>query len=470
MAQIQKKVDKKGRISYLIRVSAGYGLDGKQNKFSMTWKAPEGMTATKAEKEVKIVAAEFERKVSSGSVLDSQIKFFEFAERYIKDYAEKNLQPKTLAEYKNRLVRINQAIGNIRLCDLKTMHINKFYGNLAEDDIKLNSKYHSRTDIPAILEERKLSLAQLAEMAAVNIHAARAAVGGNNVDMSTAEKIAAALHCNFDSLFISSSNGKLANSSIRTYHATLSAILGRAVKWGVIEVNPATHAELPKVQRKESAYLDESDARRLLELLQNEPMNYRAAITFDLLSGLRRGELLGLRWQDIDFNTDTIRVEQTSNYLPKKGMYTGTPKTELSRRSIKLAPSLFLLLREYQIWQDKQRMLLGDSWEGTDDRVFTSALGAPMHPDTLTKWFKKFTVANGFPAGIHLHSLRHTYTSLMVNGGTPLIIVSRRLGHSNVSTTSNIYSHLIQSADEKAALISDEFADAFLTEPERKKA
>ena len=86
------------------------------------------------------------------------------------------------------------------------------------------------------------------------------------------------------------------------------------MKWGFIPFNPAANAELPKLMPKEAAHLDEEDARRLLELLQNEPAKYRAAISFDLLSGLRRGELLGLRWSDVDFENETVTIVQTSSY------------------------------------------------------------------------------------------------------------------------------------------------------------
>lgn len=101
-----------------------------------------------------------------------------------------------------------------------------------------------------------------------------------------------------------------------------------------------------------------------------------------------------------------------------------------------------------------------------DRRVFTTNEGAPIHPDAFSKWFRDFANRNGFP-GVHVHSLRHTYASLMIADGTPLVVVSRRLGHAQVSTTANIYAHVIASADEKAALVSEKFADVIAT-PDQK--
>lgn len=470
MAQIIERKTRDGKLSYLIRVSYGYSIDGKQHKKAMTWTPPEGLTPAKTKKALAAVALKFEEQINAGTLQDGTIRFYEFAERYMKDYASKNLKRKTFSEYQNRLVRINTALGNIRLCDLRTGHINSFYANLLDEGIRLGGKFSAKTDIAAMLKAQKLTKTAFSQKAGVCIHAVRAAATGGNVDRSTAEKISAAFGKKLSDLFAPCGEAAtLSNSSVRTYHATLSSILGKAVKWGLIANNPATNAELPKLKRPEAAHLDEADAKRLMELLQREQMNYRCAVTLDLLSGLRRGELLGLRWADIDFNSKTVTVNQTSNYLPKVGVYTDTPKNETSVRPLKLSHSLFLLLGEYRRWQDEQRELCGDQWQDKDGRVFTSMFGSPIHPDTLSSWFKTFVRKNRFP-DVHFHSLRHTYASLMIADGTPLVIVSRRLGHAQVSTTSNFYSHVIQSADEKAAQISDRFAESFLTTPTRKQA
>lgn len=470
MAQIIERKSKGGKNVYLIRVSDRYGIDGRQHKKSMTWTPPEGLTPAKVKKQLAAVALKFEEQVNAGTLQDGTIRFYQFAERFMQEYAKRNLKLKTYAEYEGRLKRINQAIGNIRLCDLRTGHINAFYSNLQEEGVRLGGKYTAKVDISGMLKAQKLTKTAFSQKSGVCIHALRAATTGRNVDRSTAEKISAAFEKKLSDLFTPCGDAAtLSNSSVRTYHATLSSILGKAVKWGLIANNPASSAELPKLKRPEVSHLDEADARRLLELLQGEQMNYRCAITFDLLSGLRRGELLGLRWTDIDFASDTITISQTSNYLPKIGVYVDTPKNETSVRPLKLSHSLFLLLGEYRKWQDEQRELCGDQWQDKDGRVFTSLFGAPIHPDTLSSWFKAFTRKNQFP-DVHLHSLRHTYASLMIADGTPLVIVSRRLGHAQVSTTSNIYSHIVRSADEKAAQISDKFADSFLSTPARKQA
>ena len=160
-------------------------------------------------------------------------------------------------------------------------------------------------------------------------------------------------------------------------------LLFRAVKWDYIAANPAARADLPSIANRKAAYLDEPDARRLLELLHDEPIRWRTMITFDLLSGLRRGELLGLRWSDIDMEAQTIMINQTSNYLPGHGIYVGTPKTSTSNRPLRLSKSAFVLLMEYKTWQDAQRIACGDAWRDTDGRIFTTDDGAPAFPDAF---------------------------------------------------------------------------------------
>ena len=117
-----------------------------------------------------------------------------------------------------------------------------------------------------------------------------------------------------------------------------------------------------------------------------------------------------------------------------------------------------MMLREYQQWQDTQREKLGDAWEDQDGRVFTSDTGAPIFPDSVTQWFSAFVARSGLPK-VTVHSLRHTYASLMIADGTPLVVVARQLGHAQTSTTANIYAHAIASAQAKAMQTFDRFND-----------
>lgn len=165
--------------------------------------------------------------------------------------------------------------------------------------------------------------------------------------------------------------------------------------------------------------------------------------------GMRRGELLGLEWPDIDLDNRIVSITRTSQYIAGKGIITKEPKNETSTRVVKLSASAIDLLRQYRVWQNSYRLSIGDQWQPTQ-RLFTAWNGAPMHPDVLSGWFGDFIKRTDLPQ-IHVHSLRHTNTTLMIAGGEDILTVSRRLGHAQASTTTNIYAHAIQSANAKAA-------------------
>lgn len=153
-----------------------------------------------------------------------------------------------------------------------------------------------------------------------------------------------------------------------------------------------------------------------------------------------------------------LYVRQTWNYISSEGCYVDKPKSATSERPLRISRTAVLLLLEYKRWQEAQRGALGDAWQDKDDRIFTNDEGAPMFPDSVTQWFTKFVKRTGLPK-VTIHSLRHTYASLMIADGTPLVIVSHNLGHAQTSTTSNIYSHVIAAAEAKAAEAFDRFGD-----------
>ena len=175
-------------------------------------------------------------------------------------------------------------------------------------------------------------------------------------------------------------------------------------------------------------------------------MPYRTAITVLLFTGMRRGELLGLKWPDIRFENSTICIDRTLLYLPNKGLFEDDTKTTGSRRVIKAPQSAMLALQAYQAWQTRQRMQLGSAW-GDSPYVFTSLEGQTMRPDTLTNWFHSFIQRTDLPP-IHLHSLRHTFASNLVNGikqedGSIKSLTPRQvadlLGHSTSQITELYY-------------------------------
>lgn len=445
MATITKRGD-----TYRITVSCGYDLNGKQIRRTMTWTPEPGMTRRQTEKELDRQAVLFEERCRTGQVLDGNIKFADFAERWFKDYAEKQLRPTTVARYHVLMPRINAAIGHIRLDKLQPHHLMQFYNNLAETGVREDMRYQSTVDFKALLKSRGMTKREFAKQANLSVYVLDSMTRGDKVSATSAHKIASTLKLPFDKVF-RPAEGKdtLAVSTILHHHRLISSMLSTAVKWQLIFSNPCSRVVLPKNKRKEAVYLDEEQAAQLLQALENESLQHQVIVTLLLYTGMRRGELCGLEWKDIDFERAVISVRRSSLYLSGKGVFEDETKNETSERCMKVSDDVIAMLRIWRAEQAKERLRLGDQWQD-NDRLFTAWNGAPIRPDVITAWFHKFVTKNGLPP-IHVHSLRHTNATLLIAAGTNLTTVAARLGHANTTTTSKIYAHAIKSADQAAA-------------------
>lgn len=455
-------IKKQGR-GYKISVSCGYGLDGKQIRQHMTWVPDPGMTPRQTEKELQRQAVLFEEAVKRGkSSANGNIRFDAFCKIFLADYARLYLKAKTVDGYEKHLQKIMPGIGHFKLKDIRPAHIASLYKNLQEDGMREQSKATAicKINFAAWMKENQTCMAQISKAHQISVGALRRCKEGQPISIKNATLLAAVIGKPLETVFaVHRDMTPLSPVTIHTYHRVLSAVFFRAVKWGYIPENPAARADLPSLAGRHASYLDDADARRLLELLQDEPIKWRAVVSFDLMSGLRRGELLGLRWDDVDLDGQQLFVRQTWNYIQARGCYADTPKNRSSERPLRISRTAVCILLEYKAWQDQQRSLMGDAWMDRDGRIFTRDDGQPMFPDSITQWFHKFVQRHGLP-DVHIHSLRHTYASLMIADGTPLVVVSHNLGHAQVSTTSNIYSHVIASAEAQADKVFDRYADA----------
>ena len=387
---------RKGR-GYEIRVSMGYDVNGKRIVQSKIWIPPKNMTEKQLQKELERQKILYEEEVKLGNCPTSNIKFKAYSDMWLEDHKPPILAYKTYNRYCDYLKRINQAIGHIKLQDLQPLHLNKFYKNLAEDGVSKKAKKDKNGNI---LPERKLS-----------------------------------------------------PKTILEHHRVISTLLSTAVKWNIVRENVARRADPPKVPPRDIEFLDEKEVQALLNALQNEPINYRTMITLLIFTGMRRGELFGLEWKDIDFENKYLKIERTSQYIGNGKLITKLPKTRSGCRGMQISQSLIAELRKYRAWQTQRRLELGSEWID-NDRLFTQWNGALMYPDTLTKWFSKFLERNNFRK-VTLHSLRHTNATIMIAEGTDIRTVSNRLGHAQTSTTLNIYTHALKSKDEQAAEVLD---------------
>lgn len=417
----------------------------------MTYKPEPAMTAKQIEKEVQRQAVLFEEQCAKGLVMDGKIRFKDFAADWLK-HKKSELRPKTYARYENMLPRIYAAIGHLRLERIQPQHLLTFYENLSEGGIRLDTKYQCQISLDDYLKANNLSCAELARRSELPASSVTAIRKGGNCTQSTAKKLCKGLDMPLQEVFSPIDTDKpLSSKTVLHHHRLISSILSTAVEWGVIFANPCDRTKPPRVEKKEPKYLDELQAATLLDLLEKERTDYKTMIRLLLFTGLRRGELLGLKWSDVDFDNSIMQICRTTQYLPDKGVFEDETKNATSNRNIKLSQTAVNDLRKYKVYQLEQRLKIGDRWNETG-YIFTTDEGKPLHPDTLTGWFSAFVKAHSdkLPP-ITVHSLRHTNATLQIAGGVPLTTVAKRLGHADTVTPSKIYAHAIKSADEAAA-------------------
>lgn len=241
----------------------------------------------------------------------------------------------------------------------------------------------------------------------------------------------------------------LAPKTIRHNLSFISDVFSYAVKMGVVSDNPCSKVTIPKAQPTEKKIYTLEEVEKFLTLLHDEPLKYRTFFNIMIYSGFRRGEMLGLEWKDIDFENNIISIRRTSNYTAKQGVYTDTTKTQRSQRSLKFPQEIMDMLKEFKEEQEAQALKYGDKWVETD-RLYTKWNGEPMQNGTPYFWLGEFCEKNDLPF-YGLHSFRHLFCSMLVNNGVDIATVSGAMGHSCISTTSNIYCHMIGDAQAKVA-------------------
>jgi integrase len=244
----------------------------------------------------------------------------------------------------------------------------------------------------------------------------------------------------------------LSSRSVRFVHMILHKSLNDAIRRGYLSRNPIQGAILPRRDQKEMQILDEDEVMRFLIVVQD---NRREALyNLAVKTGMRQGELLALKWSDLDWKRSTIRVQRQVQRIPGKGMVFRFPKTRSSRRAIQLGEQTLDTLRNQLTRLELEKAVAGERWQ-EHNLIFPSTVGTPMGSSNLHKDFKK-QLQKAKLRDIRFHDLRHTAASLMLNHGVPVLVVSKILGHSKTSTTLDVYGHLIPVMQEQAARIMDE--------------
>jgi len=370
-------IKQRAKGSWSIVLDLGRDASGKRKQ---KWSTVRG-----TKKEAQAELSRLLNEVNSGAYVEpSRMLVSEYLKRWLKDYAEPNVSPKTAERYA-QIIRdnINPALGQYQLSKLKPLHIQSFY-----------------TD--CLTSGRK------------------------------------------------DGKGGLAAQTVLHFHRLLRKAFLQAVKWQLLARNPVDAVEPPRPQRKQMNAINESETAQLLEKLKGSTLF--VPVLMAVTTGLRRGEILAMRWKDVNLDEGRITVNQSLEQT-KIGLRFKSPKTERSRRQVPLPTLTVDLMNEHKRKQNEERLRLGPLYQN-NDLVFPRPDGLPMPPDSFSTNFAAFIRRSGLKH-IRLHDLRHSHATQLLLQGVHPKIVSERLGHSNIGITLDTYSHVLPGMQEDAVLKID---------------
>lgn len=246
-----------------------------------------------------------------------------------------------------------------------------------------------------------------------------------------------------------SANG-LSPKTIKNTYSFLHMCFETMVSWRMLGESPCHHIKLPKNERKTPPYLTKDEFIAFVNALETIPrdnLDYKIAFMLALFCGLRRGEICGLNDEDVDTEACELTVKRTRN-IGKEGIYEDSPKSKSSTRLCAMPNELAFEINRLRTFHKERQLLLGSKWEHCP-ALLKNACGGPIHPGSILEQLKRFCKENQLKK-THVHALRHTHASMMKWMGYDLLDVSAELGHSEKSTTLNVYAHIFEDRKEKA--------------------
>lgn len=241
----------------------------------------------------------------------------------------------------------------------------------------------------------------------------------------------------------------LSDQTIVHHHRLVHLIFAQALKEGLVRYNIADTATPPKVDKKEAVFFQLEEVLTIRDALLKQPLKWQAITDLLIDTGARRGEILGLKWSTIDFKSNCISIENNLQYTSDRGIYLEESTKNSENRIVNIAPEIMAIIKAYRKEQLALKVKHGSYWKDTGF-CFTQDNGEPMNPNSINNWLDKFQETYNLPE-IHPHKFRHTQASLLYAAGENPIAISKRLGHKQVSTTQNIYAHLMEGGDKGAS-------------------
>jgi integrase len=253
--------------------------------------------------------------------------------------------------------------------------------------------------------------------------------------------------------------GGLAPRTVGHVHRTVHRALRQAVRWQLLARNVASDLELPSVPKAAMVTLTREQARALLDAAKTRPLMYWLVL-LGVATGARLGELLALRWADVDLDAGTVRIGASRRIVGGR-MEVKPPKTEAGERTVALGSATVAALRRLRAEQAGRRLVLGGDYDAAADLVICKPDGRPYRPDAASTMFRKFVDAAGLPRTVHVHTLRHSAASFLAAAGVPASDIAAQLGHADGGALAlRVYVHPLEENRRRAAEHLDRIIDA----------
>lgn len=398
------RIEKRYKDSWTIIIELGYDSDGKRQRTVESIKVD-------TEKEAQDYLDDRLYELRHGSYIKpNNITVSEYLDKWL-EIKKSRLAPKTYHSYKSEIDRhIKPKIGKIRLQLLDAMTLQEYYSSM-------------ETSGRIIAEPKK-------------------GKGGKKKEVERKKDVPPGL----------------SQRTVNYHHKIMSAALKQAVKWKYISTNPAAYVDVPTFEKKEMQVLYKGELEKFLKLIESH-MDYRV-IFVAVMTGMRQGEVLGLRWQDIDLDYGMINVRQQLQYVPKQGWFFKKPKSKKSTRSIPMQLPLNKLFRDIKKeqtecrLQEEEKLLQSKNSQQTDeldendyktvyddkDLILCQPNGKNWDANKVTNRFKDLVIAFGRPE-LRFHDLRHTFAALALAAGITMDKLQRIMGHESITTTIDMYGH-----------------------------
>lgn len=425
---------------------------------TMTWKKPEDMTDAEARHYIQKIAYDFEENIMNESngkgVKDSDISLIQYGLERTERMKE-TISPHSYNAQRRMLKEMEKYFGQIKLKDVSPALIQNFLDKKQKAGVEIE-KVKIKKSLRPIIKSKRFKVKNFVKRVGISKETFEKIERGDQVLLSTAEKICNVLNLKVKDYFeILTTKKPFARATINSYRKTLCATLASAKRQRLVAHNYASrdYIETPNGTKKEVIILNEKESLILAEELEKEEnIIIKTALMTSLYMGIRRSELAGLQWQDIDLEKGIMKIQRSMHHEKELGLYYRCTKTESSKREISIPERLVEQLKEYKEWWQVHRPYYTD--ERFADALFKTDSLKPYSPGIYLNWLRKI-LAKANLTKVTLHSLRHTNISLQLMLGIDAKTVAGRVGHSQTSTTTDIYSHFLHTSDVKASNVLD---------------